>query len=94
MTDPRPFHQLLARTDGGPIAGQPGLVIADQGVGMSPEQVGRIFDRFYRADTSGSIAGTGLGMSIVKEIMAVHGGTVDVASRPGQGTRVCLWLRA
>lgn len=71
-----------------------GVEIADQGVGMNEEQIKRIFDRFYRADTSGNIPGTGLGMSIVKEIMDVHRGKVEVISQPGEGTRVCLWLEA
>ena len=69
-----------------------GLRISDFGIGMTPEQVSHIFERFYRVDTSGKIPGTGLGMSIVKEIMDIHGGRVDVSSRPGLGTSVTLWF--
>jgi signal transduction histidine kinase len=61
---------------------------------MTAEQVARVCERFYRADTSGQIPGTGLGMSIVKEIIDLHGGDVEVRSQPGAGTTVCLWLPA
>jgi signal transduction histidine kinase len=69
-----------------------GLRISDFGIGMTPEQVSHNFERFYRADTSGKIPGTGLGMSIVKEIMYKHGGKVEVSSRQGLGTSVTLWF--
>ena len=59
---------------------------------MSADQVARVFERFYRADPSGTILGTGLGMSIVKELIELHGGEVAVASTPGQGTTVTVWL--
>ncbi|MFA5082007.1 MAG: PAS domain S-box protein [Hydrogenophilaceae bacterium] len=71
---------------------QIGIVIEDQGIGMTPEQMGHMFDRFYRADTSGAIPGTGLGMCLVKEIMGFFGGQVTVSSEIGQGTEVTLWL--
>lgn len=66
--------------------------ISDQGLGMTPEQCARVFERFYRADDSGYIPGTGLGMSIVKEIVDIHGGQVEVSSAPGEGTTVTLVL--
>ena len=75
------------------LKAQPGAVavcITDQGIGMTPAQARRVGERFYRADTSGKVSGTGLGMSIVKEIMALHHGHVEVDSTPGQGTRVTL----
>jgi signal transduction histidine kinase len=71
-----------------------GLRVTDTGIGMSPDQVNRIFERFYRADTSGKIPGTGLGMSIVKEIVELHAGTVTVDSAPGRGTTITLWFPA
>jgi signal transduction histidine kinase len=69
-----------------------GIRISDQGIGMTEVQLERVFERFYRADTSGKILGTGLGMSIVHEIVLLHGGKVDLASEPGQGTTVTLWM--
>lgn len=71
---------------------QVGLCVSDQGIGMTPEQQARLFERFYRADPSGNIPGTGLGMSLVKEIIELHGGQVEVRSQAGQGTQVCLWF--
>jgi PAS domain S-box-containing protein len=62
----------------------------DQGIGMNAEQVKRVSERFFRADTSGAIPGTGLGMSIVKEIVELHHGKLLVSSSPGQGTSVTL----
>lgn len=67
-----------------------GLAVNDEGIGMSPSQLERVFERFYRADTSGTVLGTGLGMSIVKEIMDLHGGWVAVDSALGVGTAVTL----
>lgn len=76
------------------LAGQQqvGICVRDEGIGMTPETLARVFERFYRADPSGNIPGTGLGMSLVKEILEIHGGAVDVASEPGTGTAVTLWL--
>lgn len=74
--------------------GRVGVEVSDRGIGMTPEQCSRVFERFYRADDSGTILGTGLGMSIVKEIVELHGGRVDVRSAFGEGTAVTLWLPA
>jgi signal transduction histidine kinase len=63
-------------------------------MGMTQKQLERVCERFYRADSSGSIPGTGLGMSIVKEIIELHGGRVTLSSTIGQGTRVSLILPA
>jgi signal transduction histidine kinase len=66
--------------------------IRDQGIGMTPEQSGRVCERFYRADTSGKTSGTGLGMSIVKEIIDLHGGDLAISSEVNFGTQVSLCL--
>ncbi|MFZ6847006.1 CHASE domain-containing protein [Undibacterium sp. RuRC25W] len=69
-----------------------GLRVTDQGIGLTPAQMSRLFERFFRADPSGNIPGTGLGMCIVKEIIELHGGRVDVQSEKDVGTTVTLWL--
>jgi signal transduction histidine kinase len=69
-----------------------GIRVTDHGLGMTNEQTARVFERFYRVDTSGNIPGTGLGMSIVKEIMELHGGQIEIQSQFGAGTSVTLWL--
>jgi signal transduction histidine kinase len=68
------------------------LQVTDQGIGMTPAQVERVCERFYRADASGKVPGTGLGMSIVKEIVSLHRGTITIQSQLGQGSRVSLSL--
>jgi two-component system heavy metal sensor histidine kinase CusS len=74
-------------------SGPEGLVVsvADTGIGIAPEHLPRLFDRFYRPDparTSGQ--GVGLGLAIVKSIAELHGGRASVASRPGAGCAVTL----
>lgn len=69
-----------------------GVTIRDRGIGMTPQQCQRVFERFYRADPSGNIPGTGLGMSLVKEIVELQGGRVLIDSTPGEGTAVTLWF--
>lgn len=69
------------------------VTVTDQGIGMSNEQKDRVFDKFYRADTSDTaVAGLGLGMSIVKQIIVDHGGTISIESKLGEGTSVCFTL--
>ncbi|OYZ39814.1 MAG: hypothetical protein B7Y16_08025 [Methylotenera sp. 24-45-7] len=69
-----------------------GICVQDHGIGMTEQQLIRVCERFYRADTSGALPGTGLGMSIVKEIVELHHGKVEISSQYGQGTRVILWM--
>ena len=67
--------------------------VIDQGVGMTREQVKKVFDKFYRADTSGTAAeGVGLGMNVVKYIVGSHGGKIWVKSTLGLGTTVSFTL--
>ena len=69
-----------------------GIHVSDHGIGMTGEQVKKVFTRFYRADTSGKIPGTGLGMSITKEIVSFHKGTIAIDSTLGEGTTVSIYL--
>lgn len=67
--------------------------VQDEGIGMSEEQKARIFDKFYRADTSLTAKqGLGLGMAIVKNIVETHGGKIWVESRPAGGTKISFTL--
>lgn len=68
--------------------------VSDNGIGISPEDQQRIFERFYRVDYARSRenGGTGLGLSIVKHITAVHGGSVNVWSKLGQGSTFTIRL--
>lgn len=68
------------------------LQITDAGVGMSPEQSARAFDRFYHVNTPGIAPGQGLGLSMAKKILQLHHGDIQISSAPGQGTRVSLSL--
>jgi two-component system heavy metal sensor histidine kinase CusS len=68
------------------------IEVSDTGVGIPAEALPRVFDRFFRVDSSRSQAsgGTGLGLAIVQSIMLLHGGNAEITSQPGQGTRVTL----
>ncbi|GAB2930333.1 HAMP domain-containing sensor histidine kinase [Rhodococcus aerolatus] len=70
-----------------PDGGDAVLEVTDAGPGLAPEDAERVFERFYRTDTSRTRAsgGTGLGLSIVAALVAAHGGTVEVSSTPGHG---------
>jgi two-component system sensor histidine kinase MprB len=62
------------------------IEVADHGVGIAPEDHAKVFDRFYRADSARTRAGSGLGLSIVAQIAAAHRATVALRPRPGGGT--------
>ena len=71
------------------------LSVADEGIGMDKKEVGRIFEKFYRtrrAEQSGE-QGTGIGLSIVEQIVTSHGGVIEVESEPGKGSRFTLLLK-
>lgn len=68
------------------------IVVEDAGIGISTEEQGRIFEPFFRGNNVGVIRGTGIGLSIVKEIIDQHQGTVQIDSELGQGTRVTVSL--
>lgn len=68
------------------------LQVQDHGMGMTPEQLQRAFERFYRADTTGNIPGTGLGLSLVREVADLHGGVIELESTKNVGTLARLWI--
>jgi two-component system OmpR family sensor kinase len=78
-------------------ATDPGVVVvavSDEGPGLAPGDAERVFERFYRADTSRTRAagGTGLGLSIVASLVAAHGGRVDLITAPGHGATFAVRL--
>ena len=81
----------LAQNDGQVV-----LTISDSGVGIEREQMARIFNRFYRAELSGTgrIEGLGIGLSLVQEIVLLHNGNIEVSSHPGKGTTFTVILEA
>ena len=68
------------------------VAVSDTGCGIAPEHLPRVFDRFYRADSSRSSDGAGLGLALVKSIVDLHGGSAIIESNMGRGTTVKLIL--
>ena len=68
------------------------LTIQDDGIGIGEKDLPHIFDRFYRADQARDRSGSGLGLSIVKWIVELHGWTIQAASEPGRGTRFTIQI--
>lgn len=70
------------------------IIVSDNGIGISKNEIERIFDRFYRADDSRTqkISGTGLGLSIVQQVVKLHKGTVEVACEQGGNTTFIITL--
>lgn len=71
------------------------VTLSDSGVGIAPEQLGRVFERFYKTDRSRNRSGgNGLGLAIVKKICVLHQGDIYIESKVGQGTKVVVHLPA
>lgn len=68
------------------------VTVEDTGVGLDRETVGRMFDRFWRADQARTSAGTGLGLAIARGLVEAHGGRIWAENRPQGGARVCFTL--
>jgi two-component system, OmpR family, phosphate regulon sensor histidine kinase PhoR len=77
------FVLSVAREDGRIV-----LRAADDGAGVADDDVGRLFERFYRADRARASRGTGLGLAIVKHIVTAAGGTVEAGGGPGHGLEI------
>lgn len=73
---------VSARVEGGRML----VSVTDTGIGIAPEDLPRVFERFYKADKSRSSGGTGLGLAIAKHIVQLHGGKIWVESQQGKGS--------
>jgi signal transduction histidine kinase len=73
---------------------QVGVEISDQGIGIQPEILPHIFERFYHVDKSGGqlFEGLGLGLAITKQVIEQHKGHLDVISTPDKGSSFIMWL--
>ncbi len=72
------------------------IAVVDDGIGIPPEHLEHIFERFYRVDKSRSRAagGSGIGLTIAKRLIEAHGGRIAVESTPGHGSRFTVTLSA
>jgi two-component system OmpR family sensor kinase len=78
--------RVTVRSGPGAAATSAVIEVADDGPGLEPEQLARVFDRFYRASAARTGEGTGLGLSIVSSLAAAHGGRARATSEPGRGS--------
>lgn len=87
------FRVKAARVDGGRVVR---VTVADRGIGIDAEEVDRIFEPFYRGGevVAAQIHGSGLGLSLVKQIVDAHGGKISVESEPGKGSSFTIQLPA
>ncbi|HET9493037.1 MAG TPA: HAMP domain-containing sensor histidine kinase [Chloroflexia bacterium] len=83
--------------DSAPVPGGVRISVRDTGRGIPEEELTRVMERFYRVDKArgaGTTGSLGLGLAIAREIVAAHGGTLEIDSRPGEGTTVVVTIPA
>ena len=68
------------------------IEVRDTGIGIQPQDMSHLFERFYRGEDTSGIPGTGLGLSIVKAVVDLHGGTLEIDTPPDASTRVTVRL--
>lgn len=68
------------------------IEVEDKGLGIAEDKISRIFEKFYRIDQKESISGTGLGLTVVKEIVEAHNGRIEVSSKIGEGSKFSIIL--
>jgi two-component system sensor histidine kinase BaeS len=74
--------------------GEAVLRVADTGPGIAPDELPHIFDRLWRGRAAEQVAGSGIGLALVREIVSSHGGTIEATSVPGEGTTITIRLPA
>jgi len=110
MADRRWLHQVVTNLltnalkfspAGGTVTIEVGLAlpdavlrVVDQGVGIPPAELPRVFDRFWRGKQAQQTSGSGIGLAMAAELVQAHGGTITASSEPGQGTRLTMTLPA
>jgi two-component system phosphate regulon sensor histidine kinase PhoR len=82
--------RVVARPDAGGVT----IEVIDNGAGIEPQDLPRVFERFYKADRARRAGGTGLGLAVVKHTVEAHGGRVEAESRLGEGSTFRIWLPA
>lgn len=88
FTKERPQIIVRGRMEEGGIV----IRMEDNGIGIPPNELSRIFDRYYRTTTASGIPGTGIGLSLARDLIGLHGGTVAVESEMGKGTAFTITL--
>jgi len=72
------------------------IIVSDDGPGIAPKERERIFDRFHRTSAAprprDGIAALGIGLPLTRQLVEIHGGTIEIASEPGEGTTVIVHL--
>jgi signal transduction histidine kinase len=69
------------------------ITVSDQGIGIPENELKQIFKRFFRSTVSSGIPGTGIGLNLSKSLVELHGGTIEVESELGKGTRFTLTFK-
>ena len=76
----------------GPSEGQARLQVSDNGTGIEPDDLPHIFERFFRGSRATAVAGSGIGLTVVAELVRAHHGRLEVTSTPGEGTEISVIL--
>jgi signal transduction histidine kinase len=86
------YTQGAIHVEAGTSGAQAVIAVQDEGPGMPPEALQRIFDRFYRGDVDPAVPGFGLGLPIARTLIESQGGTITISSQPGEGSTVRVFL--